>query len=81
MIKEHQVKSLEDRSKVCEAGFLLNFRRTGNTYYLAIQDFIKVASTVNKSSLNEADIKQFAIVIPHKVLKVNHRYDLSVLFE
>jgi len=79
-IKEHQIKSLLKASAFANAGFFLNFRKTGNTYFLEINDFCKIKDSVNKSSFNEKDIQEYAVKLPHQLLKVNYRYDLTPLF-
>jgi penicillin-binding protein-related factor A (putative recombinase) len=78
MIKEHQIKELiRAKEKGCIAGFIINFRDTGNTYYLCVE-FLNILHKYNgKSSFNEKDIKQFSIGIPARKLKVNYRYDLN----
>jgi penicillin-binding protein-related factor A (putative recombinase) len=79
-IKEHQIKELIKASEYgCEAGFILNFRSTENTYYLPIAQFNFLVHTNNKKSFSESDIKGISILIPSKKLKVNYRYDLTVL--
>lgn len=78
MVKEHQIKELIKASGYgCRAGFILNFRDTGNTYYLPIAQFACIQKTNNKKSMNESDIIMYGICIPCKKLKVNYRYDLS----
>ncbi len=80
MIKDHQIKELIKASGYgCKAGFILNFRDTGNTYYLPVDRFNRMISISHRKSFNECDMEMYAIKIPCKKLKVNYRYDLSVM--
>jgi penicillin-binding protein-related factor A (putative recombinase) len=81
MIKKHQIEELIKAAE-CEmiAGLLCNFRDTEHTYFLPIAQFEFLRQTIGKKSFNEKDIKGLAIVIPSRKLKVNYRYDLTVLW-
>ena len=79
-IKDHQIRSLLKASKYANAGLILNFRKTSNTYYLEINDFCRIKETLNKKSFNEKDIINYAIELPHKLMRTNYKYDLSPLF-
>lgn len=78
MIKEHQIKEL---NKACQygidAGFILNFRDTGNTYFLPMAQFECLTQIDTKKSFNESDVRVFGLGLPHRKLKVNYRYDLT----
>jgi recombination protein U len=79
-IKEHQINELIKAARYgIIAGFVLNFRNTENTYFLPIANFDFLRHESNKKSLNENDIKGISIQIPHRKLKVNYRYKLTVL--
>jgi recombination protein U len=79
-IKEHQIKELIQAAQYgCVAGFILNFRNTANTYFLPIANFEFFRSESKKKSFNEKDIEGISLKIPHRQLKVNFRYDLTVL--
>ena len=79
-IKEHQIKELIKASQYgITAGFICNFRDTENTYFLPIDRFEFLRHESNKKSFNERDIEGLSILIPHRKLKVNYRYDLTVL--
>lgn len=80
-IKKHQVKGLTKASKFCNAGFIFNFRSHNQTYYVTIDDFNEEIKKIKKKSLNIKDIKPIGLLIPSRKLQVNHRYDLSVLFD
>jgi recombination protein U len=80
MIKEHQINELIKAARYgIISGFVVNFRDTGNTYFLPIANFEFIRLESSKKSFNENDIKGLSIEIPHRKLKVNYRYDLSVL--
>jgi len=80
MIKEHQIKELIKASEYgITSGFILNFRKTEHTYFLPIAQFIFLKHMSSKKSMNENDIKGISLLIPGRKLKVNYRYDLSVL--
>lgn len=64
MIHRHQIQGLYDFSKHAgvEAGFIFNFRHFENTsdyiettYYMDINDFIKMTNLIEKKSFNEID--------------------------
>jgi recombination protein U len=79
-IKENQIEELiKANGYGCEAGLVLNFRDTGNTYYLPIAQFEFVRNNSPKKSMNERDLRGISIEIPFRKLKVNYRYDLTVL--
>lgn len=77
----YQVESLKKFSKyknVC-SGFILDFRETGNTYFLWIEEWDFFIDSINKKSFNEEDLLKWAnpILINKKKLKVNYRYDIE----
>ncbi len=80
-IKKHQIQGLIDASKYCDAGFLLNFRRTETTYYLPIQAFIELTDNMEKMSINEKDVARCAIIIPSKKKITRYTYDINALFD
>lgn len=64
------------------AGFVLNFRRTMNTYFLPISAFKAYTDSLDKKSINEDDVRAAgAIVIGCRKLKTNYRYDIGGLFD
>lgn len=86
MIKEHQLKKLREAAvKGVKAGFMINFRKSGNTYYLPIEafDIITQYGMIAKSSINEYDIVSSgkAIKIEARLKKVKYSYNLSPLFQ
>jgi recombination protein U len=80
-IKKHQIENLIETARYgIISGFVCNFRNTENTYFLPIVQFNYFRLESFKKSFNERDIKDLSIKIPHRKLKVNYRYDLTVLF-
>lgn len=82
MIKQHQIDELiKANDKGCIAGFILNFRESGNTYFMNIRYFRTLSFELKKKSFNEEDLyaSPKLIKIPSKKLKVNYRYDLSAM--
>lgn len=81
IIHYYQVKSLKNFSeyeKVC-SGFILDFRKTDNTYFLNIDEWDKLVNSISKKSFNEEDLLKYCypISIKKKKLKVNYRYDIE----
>lgn len=61
------------------SGFLLDFRKTDNTYFLSIDDFENMLMYLDKKSFNENDMFEYCnpIIIEKKKLKVNYRYNIE----
>lgn len=83
IIHYYQVKSLKDfyqYNNVC-SGFILDFRKTDNTYFLSIDDWDSLVDSIDKKSFNENDLLKYTnpILIAKKKLKVNYRYDIQKL--
>lgn len=81
IIHYYQVESLKkfsDYDKVC-SGFLLDFRKTGNTYFLMIDEWDNLINSITKKSFNENDLLEYSnpILINKRKLKVNYRYDIE----
>lgn len=77
-IKEHQIKELIKANAFgINSGFILNFRNTQNTYFLPMAQFEFLRQTLDKKSFNENDVKGVSLLLPHRQLKVNYRYDLA----
>ena len=84
MIKKCQVEGLKELSKYnnVTAGFLINFRRTENTYYLDISDFISFINKTSKKSINENDvICNNGYLIESKKKRKRFIYNINSLFE
>lgn len=82
-IQEHQIKGLLKASKYCDAGFILNFRNmaNNNTYYISIENFLKITSMISKKSINENDIKPFSYLISNKIKRTRYKYDIDALMK
>lgn len=83
-IKNSQIQSLTEASKYkgIVSGFILNFRKYEETYFLEIDKFIKFISETEKKSINRDDVLSLTpIMIPQKIKKVKFNYDLSVIFK
>ena len=81
-IKYNQIAGLLKVSEYTHtrAGFLLDFRTSGITYYLSIEKFLIFTENNDKKSINEKDIIRLRPVILHKKkLQVNYRYDITKL--
>lgn len=81
IIHHYQVESLKKFSayeNVC-SGFILDFRKSGNTYFLNINEWGKLIDSITKKSFNEDDLLKYVnpILIEKKKLKVNYRYDID----
>lgn len=81
IIHYYQVESLKKFSiykNVC-SGFILDFRKTGNTYFLMIDEWDGLINSLSKKSFNENDLLKYCnpILINKKKLKVNYRYDIN----
>ena len=64
------------------AGFLLNYRKTENTYWIEIDNFNKFLEENCKKSINEEDLVKYdAVLVNSKKLRTRFRYDLSFLWE
>ena len=81
-VHSYQVESLKKFStyeNVC-SGFVLDFRKSGNTYFLSIKDWdILIDSVFPKKSFNEDDLLKFAkpTLIRKRLLKKYYRYDVE----
>ena len=81
IIHYYQVESLKKFStyeNVC-SGFILDFRKTGNTYFLMIDEWDDLANSIAKKSFNEDDLLEYCnpILIRKKKLKTNYHYDID----
>ena len=81
IIHHYQIKSLKDFTQYERviSGLVLDFRSTGNTYFLNINQWDKFISYIEKKSFNEKDLLEYAspILIEKRKLKVNYRYDIE----
>lgn len=79
-IKKHQIEGLKKASLVkgVIAGFVINFRKTNNTYFLHINDFITMTTNLTKKSINENDVaSNGGLIIESEIKKVNYKYNIQ----
>ena len=81
IIHYYQIESLKKFSlykNVC-SGLILDFRKSGNTYFLKIDEWDNLINSVIKKSFNEEDLLKYSnpILIEKKKLKINYRYDIE----
>ena len=81
VIHHYQIKSLKNfyqYKNVC-SGFILDFRKTDNTYFLSIEDWDNLIASIDKKSFNENDLLKYSnpILIEKKKLKINYRYNIQ----
>ena len=85
IIHHHQIESLNKFATYPNviSGFLLDFRKSDNTYFLLIDDFDRMINHITKKSFNEEDMLKWCnpIKIEKKKLKVNYRYDVQRFLE
>ena len=60
-------------------GLIIDFRGTGNTWFLHIKEWDELISSITKKSFNESNLLSYAhpLLISNKKLKVNYRYDVE----
>lgn len=83
IIHLYQVESLDKINSYYRAiaGFLLDFRKSSNTYFLSIDDYKILEQSITKKSFNEQDMLKHCspILLKKRKLKVNYRYDMENL--
>lgn len=59
-------------------GLIIDFRGTGNTWFVHIREWDAIISSITKKSFNEQDLLSYShsLLISKKKLKVNYRYDV-----
>lgn len=80
MIHQHQIKELTKSSIIYGiiSGFIFNFRTSGNTYFMNINDFNNFVSSTTKKSINEKDISSHnGVLIESILLRKRKRYSLD----
>ena len=64
------------------SGLILDFRKSGNTYWLNIKDFNVFNNGTEKKSINEKDVIEFGgIKIRSQIKKINYKYYIGELLE
>jgi len=79
-IKKNQILGLEKASKHKRiiAGFVLNFRKVNQTYFLSIERFNEMIKTLNKKSFNLDDILQVKHhLIEQELKRTKYKYDIN----
>lgn len=61
------------------SGFLLDFRKSDNTYFVGIDDVLNMINNIDKKSFNENDLSTRCspILIHKQKLRTNYRYDVK----
>lgn len=81
IIHYYQIESLKKFNNYSKliSGFILDFRKSNNTYFLSISDFCKMVEKINKKSFSENDMNTLCnpILIGKRKLKVNYKYDIE----
>lgn len=80
-IHHYQITSLKkyaSYNNVC-SGLVLDFRKTGNTYFLNIYQWDNLINSITKKSFNEEDLLKYCspTIIEKKKLKVHYKYDVE----
>ena len=80
-IHYHQIESLKKFATFPNviSGLILDFRKSGTTYFLSIDEFCRMIQKIPKKSFNENDMFEWChpVIIQKKKLKVNYRYDIE----
>ena len=83
-IHYHQIKYLKNCLKYRNLipGLVIDFRGTGNTWFLHIRDWDRLVDSISKKSFNEVDLLSYSnpFLIDKKKLKTNYRYDITAIF-
>lgn len=84
-IHHHQIESLNKFATYPNviSGFLLDFRKSDNTYFILIDEFNEMINHITKKSFNEKDMLEWCnpIKIEKKKLKVNYRYNVELFLK
>lgn len=82
MIKKHQIEELARAARYpgVIAGLILNYRKTGRTWFIDIRDFQCFADASTRKSLNEKDCVLIGTQIPGCRKRVHYHYSLEVLW-
>lgn len=82
-IKASQVKNLKKSSFYgIISGFLFNFRKFEETYFLDISKFLEFVEVTDKKSISRNNVIEFGgILIPQKKKKIKYMYDVEILLK
>jgi recombination protein U len=78
-IRDHQIQQLKEANSKpgATAGFVINFRKYGRTFFVNIEDFCGFIGSTTKKSINMDDvIKCGGIEIQAEKKRVRYRYDV-----
>lgn len=85
VIHKHQIDNLTKFATYSHviSGFLLDFRLSGITYFVDIDEFVGMINQIDKKSFNEKNLHEYCnpTIINKKKLKVNYRYDIEKFLE
>ena len=80
-IHYHQIEYLQSCSQYKNVipGLIIDFRGTNNTWFLHINQWDSLITSITKKSFNESDLLSYShpLLISKKKLKVNYIYDVS----
>lgn len=80
-IHYHQIEYLKSCSQYKNVipGLIIDFRGTNNTWFLHIDQWDGLITSITKKSFNESDLLSYShpLLISKKKLKVNYRYDVA----
>ena len=78
----HQVEGLLEASEYnVTAGYVINFRKYPATFFVPIETFAEYMLMSSRKSLPFSTAQELGIMLPHRQLKVNFRYDLTPLIK
>ena len=83
-IKKHQILGLLEASQYdgVIAGLIMNFRNVNRTYFISIENFIRLTSSIEKKSVNEKDIVVCgAVFIEQTLKKVKYHFHIDQLIQ
>lgn len=85
VIHYHQIEYLKSclNYKNIIPGLIIDFRGTGNTWFLHIDQWDGLITSIAKKSFNESDLLSYSypLLISKKKLQVNYRYDVDKLIQ
>lgn len=81
VIHYHQIEYLKSclNYKNIISGLIIDFRGTGNTWFIHINRWDALINSITKKSFNESDLLSYShpLLISKKKLKVNYKYDVD----
>lgn len=81
VIHYHQIEYLKSclNYKNIISGLIIDFRGTGNTWFIHINLWDALINSITKKSFNESDLLSYShpLLISKKKLKVNYKYDVA----